>query len=288
MKIFVTGSEGFVGRNLISQCEKKGIEIIGIDSVASSKPNFYQGDVRSKKIIEVIPQNADAVVHLAALSRDGDCQKRVYDCFDMNVMGTLNLLEAAKKKNVKQFIFASSEWVYGDSKSEELKDENSIIDPRKLTSAYALSKLVSEQNLRQEHERDFCPVTILRFGIIYGPRKANWSAVESLFHAVKSKDTIEVGSLKTARRFIHVTDIGKGIIASLGHKGFEIFNLGGNELITLKDIIETSLNLLGKKPKIVQSNPGETSIRNISNAKIKKALGWQPEISLKIGLKTLL
>ena len=288
MKLFITGAEGFVGRVLISQCENQGIEVFAVDLVKSSEPNHYQADIRSKDIINLIPEGADAIIHLAGLTRDPDCRDKAYDCFNLNVMGTLNLIEAAHKKKVKQFIFASSEWVYGECKEDEIKDEDSLINIANYKSVYALSKLVSEANLRQKYQHSFCPVTVLRFGIIYGPRKTNWSAVESLFNAVNTKEEIAVGSLKTGRCFIHVSDIASGIIKSISLEGFNIINLQGNRLITLKDIIETSKKILNKNLKIIEKDPNNISIRNVSNEKAKKLLNWDPKISLEEGLKSLL
>lgn len=284
MKIFITGAQGFVGRNLVLQCERKRIKYKGIDFIKGTNPNILKVDIRSKNIAKYIPQGTDAIIHLAGLSRDTDCRDRAYECFDINVMGTLNLIEAAVKKKAKQFIFASSEWVYGETKSREIKDENSFIDISVLSSEYALSKLVSEANLRQKFQHGFCPVTILRFGIIYGSRSQNWSAVESLFNLVKNQDKIKVGSLKTGRRFIHIRDIVSGIIKSIGLKGFHIINLTGEKLITLKDIIETSKIILNTKPKIIETNPENIKIRNISNKKAFQLLKWQPRIDLKQGL----
>ena len=287
MKVVVTGAKGFIGRELISQCKEREIEVIGIDIIKSSEKNYYKADITSKEISKIIPEGTDAIIHLAALSRDSDCRDKAYECFNLNVMGTLNLIEAAQKKNVKQFIFASSEWVYDNFIGNEIKNEGSLINISNHTSEYALSKLVSEANLRQKYQHGFCPVTILRFGIIYGPRKTNWSAVESLFNAVNTKKEIAIGSLKTGRCFIHVSDIASGIIKSIGLEGFNIINLQGNRLITLKDIIETSKKILNKNPKIIEKDSNNISIRNVSNEKAKKLLNWEPKINLEKGLNKL-
>jgi len=287
MKLFITGAEGFIGKELISQCQKQGIEVFAVDLVKSSEPNHYQADIRSKDIINLIPEEADAIIHLAGLTRDADCKDRAYDCFDANVMATLNLIDAAHKKKVKQFIFASSEWVHGECKEDEIKNEDSFIDITSLNSEYALSKLVSEVNLRQKFQHGFCSVTILRLGIIYGSRKKNWSAVESIFNTVRTKDKVTVGSLKTGRCFIHVSDIVSGIIKSVGLDGFNIINLEGDKLITLSDIIETSKIILNKNLKIIETDPNDISIRNISNEKAIKLLKWKPEIDLETGLNKL-
>jgi len=274
MKIFITGSKGFIGKELISQCENQGIEAVGKD---------LETDIRSKDIKELTPERVDAIVHLAALSSDPVCENKGYQCFDTNVMGTLNLIKAAEEKKAKQFIFASSEWVYDDCKEDEIKNEESLINIANHTSEYALSKLVSEANLRQKYQRGFCPVTILRFGIIYGARQGG-SAVESLFNSVKTKDKIEVGSLRTGRCFIHISDIVSGIIKSIGLNGFNIINLEGDKLITLDEIIKTSKKILNKNSKIIEKDPNNPSIRNISNKKAKQLLNWKPEINLETEL----
>ena len=287
--IVITGSESFVGKELISQCKKNGIQFIGLDLVNKKEADyeFYTADLKSPKIVDLIPENTDAVIHLAALSRDVDCKGKAYDCFENNVMGTLNLVRACKTKNVKQFVFASSEWVYDEFKDGEEKDENAFINVYNHKSEYALSKLTSEINLKQQYDLGFCSTTILRFGIIYGPRANNWSAVESIANTIKNKDEITVGSLKNARRFIHVSDISNGIIKSIGLKGFNILNLTGDQIITMENLIIECENIYGKKISIIEKESMTINIRNPSNRKAKQLLNWQPEITLREGLKSL-
>jgi len=288
LKILITGSESFVGKELISQL-KENSEIIGFDMVSNSSNEyeFHQIDIRNSNLEEAIPENVDTLIHLAALSRDPDCKGKSYDCFDINVMGTLNLIQAAAKKNIKQFIFASSEWVYNEFKEGEVKDEDSLIDISKHTSEYALSKLVSESNLRQINQQGFKNITILRFGIIYGPRPNSMSAVESIFNNIKSKDEIQVGSLKNGRRFVHVIDIAKGISKAIGLEGFNIINLTSEKIITLGEIIEKGQKILNKSIKVIETDPSNINIRNPSNDKAKKILNWTPEIDIESGLRTL-
>lgn len=250
MRVVITGAKGFVGQEIALQCQKKGIDVLGADIIDADERNYYNADISSNRIKEIIPEGCDAIIHLAALSRDRDCKNNAYNCFNLNVMGTLNLIEAAQMKNVKSFIFASTEWVYDSFLEDEIKDEDSFIDIAKHKSEYALSKIVSEANLRQKYLYGFCNVTILRFGIIYGPRKSDWSAVESIFHTVNTKDAVEVGSLKTGRCFIHVADIASGVIKSIGLTGFNLINLQGARLITLGEIIEVS--------KSLRENPGSS------------------------------
>lgn len=285
----ITGSESFVGRELIAQCRKNSIAFTGLDLVDKKEPDYiyYQIDINSPEIGDCIPENVDAVVHLAALSRDADCKGKAYECFDNNVMGTLNLIKACKTKNVKQFIFASSEWVYDEFIGDEEKDENAFIDIAKHKSEYALSKLVSESNLKQQYDKGFCATTILRFGIIYGPRRNNWSAVESIASQIKNNNKIKVGSLKNGRKFIHVSDIASGIIKSIGLNGFHIINLCGDKIITIQKLIESCEDVFNKKIRIIENNPNEQNIRNPDNSKAKIILKWVPEIELKEGLKSI-
>lgn len=288
MKIVITGSEGFIGKELKERCRTKGIELIGIDTAPSEGSGHINGDIRSPNIEEVIPQGADALIHLAAISSDQACRANPQLAFDVNVLGTLNLIRAARERRVRQFIFASTEWVYGEVSNNTVQTEDQPIDVTRVQSEYALSKIVGEQSLRLAYQQGLCPVTILRFGIIYGPRPDNWSAVESLFHAVRTQDTVSVGSLATARRFIHVSDIAEGILRSIGRKGFDIFNLSGDLLITLSGVIEQSAILLNRHPRVIEKDSQNMSIRNPDNRKSRQVLDWQPVIDLQSGLKSLL
>ena len=286
--IVVTGSESFIGKKLISSLLENNEKVIGFDLVEKSQNyNFVKIDIRSENLEDHIPENTDVLIHLASLSSDPLCKGKSYETFDINVMGTLNLINAAIKKNVKQFIFASTEWVYEGFSENEEKDENSIIDITQHKSEYALSKLVSEINLKQEFDNGLSNVTILRFGIIYGPREKNWAAVESIASMVKNNDEVSVGSLKTGRRFVHVFDIVEGIILSIGKNGFNIINLTGDKIITLNDIIKTTEKLFNKSITIIEKNPTNISLRNPSNQKAKKLLNWNPKINLEDGLKSI-
>ena len=289
MKILITGSESFIGKELIRQCKDKKIEIVGMDIIPkeNSDYEYYQLDIKSSKLMENIPNDIDILVHLAALSRDSDCKGKAYECFENNVISTLNMIKYALSRNVKQFIFSSSEWVYDELVNSELINEDHLINSQSLTSEYALSKLTSEINLHQQYLQNPIDITILRFGIIYGPRKSNWSAIESIASQVKNNNLIEVDSLKNARRFVHVYDIVNGIIKSFNLKGFNIINLTGDNMISIKDIIKTSERIFEKTVDIKERNPSKINIRNPSNKKAKKFINWSPKINLEEGIKTI-
>ena len=284
MSIFLTGSESFIGRSLIARCQSLGIPVVGVDSVAPNSDVSKMCDIRDPALADMIPEGA-TVVHLAAISRDPDCRADPRGAFDINVQGTFNVASAAQKKNASQLVFASSEWVYGDVRNDEIQLEDRAIDITTMKSEYAITKIVSEQALRLACTLP--AVTVLRFGIVYGPRTANWSAVENLFNAARKEDEIKIGSALTARRFIHVEDIISGILASRGRSGFEIFNLSGGKPISLGDVVKTSSDVWGRTVRVVETNPSQPSIRNPDNAKARANLGWTPEFDLLSGLMDL-
>lgn len=286
MTIVVTGAQGFIGRTLAAACRHQGIEVVGLDSTASDGTSV-QADIGDAAIGDVIPEGADTVVHLAAVSRDPDCRADPQAAFAVNTVGTLNLFGAACRRNVRQFIFASTEWVYGDVRNDEVQVESQPIDSMAVRSIYALTKIAAEQSLKLTRQDTAIDVTVLRFGIVYGSRADNWSAVESLFNAVRTKDEVSAGSLGTARRFIHVDDIVTGILAARGRRGFETFNLSGDRLVTLGEVVETSARLLGRTPRVAETAPQARSVRNPDNAAIRAALNWRPTIDLEAGLRSL-
>ena len=103
-----------------------------------------------------------------------------------------------------------------------------------------------------------------------------------------TQDSVAVGSLATARRFVHVSDVAAGILAALGTPGFEIVNLSGDRLITLRDVIEASCEVAGRRPEVRETDASAVSIRNPHNQKAHEVLGWSPAIGLGDGLSTLM
>jgi len=282
--LFITGAESFVGKRLVKHCKDKKISYSGVDVVASEDPNISKIDICDVDLNELIPSDS-VVVHLAAISRDPDCAKNPSLANKINVEGTLNVLRSAKLRDCRQLIFASSEWVYGQVSNDSEQQESDEIQIQRLDSVYAITKAVGEHYLRLL--REDLAVTILRFGIIYGPRPSNWSAVESLFNSVKNNEEVVVGSLKAGRRFIHVDDICAGILAAVGQINFEIFNISSDSTVTLGQIIEESKKIHSTTPRVIESSPEKISLRNPSNLKAKQRLNWSPLVSLSDGLKSL-
>ena len=288
MKIAVTGAASFIGSALHAYCRTQGIEWVGVDMAPPGPLHSIATDISLPGWERELPDGIDALVHLAAISRDADCRRDPARAIAVNLTGTWRAIEAAQARSIRQIVFASSEWVYGDIDAG-IKNEETAIDASLLKSEYPLTKLAGERLLWMATQT-MAPLaaTVLRFGIVYGPRPSNWSAVESLCAAVSQRDRIEVGSLDTARRFIHVDDIAAGIGAALGRApGFEVFNLTGNELVTLGRIISESVRLHGRSPAVDERTPERVSIRNIDNCKARRQLGWEPRIGLRQGLESL-
>lgn len=284
MKLLVTGAASFVGKELRRQCAARGIDVFGIDMAADETGAIVQADVRDPNLAASFPDDIDAVVHLAAVARDADCKRDRVLCYDVNVTGTANVFRAARAKDIRQVIYASSEWVYDRLDPAVAKREEEPVDPLALTSDYALSKFVGETVLRQCHLSEGTAITILRFGIIYGPRRDNWSAVESLLAKVAAGEPVQIGSGRTARGFVHVADIARAIIAAVGRSGFETFNIQADRPVTLREVVETSAEILGRPCNLIETDPANPSIRNVSGDLARQQLGWRPETSLADGL----
>jgi nucleoside-diphosphate-sugar epimerase len=260
---------------------------ISNDNFKHKNYDFCKLDLQGKDILKKFgSQKIDYIIHLAAISTDKVFKEDLNSSFKNNINSTLNILELAEKKKIKNFIFASSEWVYGDNNNKKILNENFIINRANLKSSYGLSKLICEDLVINFYNlKKICKYNILRFGIIYGPREKPGSVIEGLL-----KESLEGvvkinGSLATARKFIYIDDLVNGLVKSLKSKNSATFNLTNNKLNSLKDI----LNVIKKniKPKLIIENINNSSpvIRNTTNFLIKKKLLWSPKIDLSDGIK---
>jgi len=289
--VAITGGESYIAGVLKEALQARGIANLSLDLVARKDPNTVISNICSDDFAGTVPEGCDAVVHLAAISRDKDCKANPQLAARVNLEGTQRVIDACIQRGVKQLIFASTEWVYGDVEEGGTQSEDQPLIAEKTQNVYAMSKLTGEQLCRFAHQDSGLPITVLRFGIVYGPRKKEErqfsSAVESIFYKIQVEDQIQVGSLATGRRFIHVKDLAAGIVAAIGRTGFEIFNVSGDRIITLGEVIRTSCEVLGKEVEITETSPAARSVRNPDNGRAKQILGWKPEISLSEGLRSL-
>ena len=286
--ILVTGSESFVASFLIKKLKKK-YNVIGVDLKKNSKNTKIKIDIANKNFCKIFYKiKIDYIIHLGSISRNQDCAKDVIKCFKTNVIGTLNLIKLANIKKIKNFVFASSQWVYDFTNNKEFKNNNSYINIQNIETEYALSKLVSEINLKQNYKKNNINSTILRFGIIYGPRINNLSAFENIVYKLLHQNKIEIGSKKTGRNFIHIEDICDGITKSIGCKGYKVINLEGEKFISLENLIKKTSQILNKKVVIIEKLPKMPDIKIVSNQSAKEILDWKPKYSLEKGIKNLI
>jgi nucleoside-diphosphate-sugar epimerase len=283
--LVITGSSGFVGEILALCAIREGFEVIGIDLKKSNKLPCRQLelDLTSENFHNEIPEYA-TIIHLASLSTDGACKANPLIALDANLRATALVLENAVKSKASHFVFASSEWVYPELSKVISQSEKDELKLTSLNSLYAITKLFGESLIRIDSR---VPHTILRFGIVYGPRFPPGSAVESIAWKIHLNEEVKIGSKNTARRFIHVNDLINGILkcTDIGPSllNQKIINLSGSELVSLDDVANTSNQILNKSTQIIETG-GITSIRNPVNALAFELLRWKPKVDLKAGL----
>ncbi len=297
MKSVVTGGAGFIGSNLVDQLVRKGHKVTVLDNFSTGRrTNLLHHTKKNVKIIKIdISENkrldkyfkgVNYVFHLAGLADIVPSITNPSGYFQTNVKGTLNILEASKKTNIKKLIYAASSSCYGIPDKYPI-DEQSKIDPK---YPYALSKFLGEQLVLHWAKVYNMPNVSLRFFNSYGPRSRTtgaYGAVFGVFLAQKlaRKPLTIVGDGKQTRDFIHVYDLVDAIIkATKKGKHGEVYNLGSGK--------ETSVNFIadkiGGKKINVPKRPGEPDRSLADITKIKKQLSWKPKITTSKGIQMLL
>jgi len=299
----VTGCAGFIGSSFTEFLLSKGKAVAGIDnfndyydpkfkeeniSGLAQDKNFtlYRADTRDKNALEKIfkENEIEKVVHLAARAgvRASMEQPNLY--VDVNVNGTTNLLEAARKHGVKQFVFASSSSVYGLNEtpwSEEQRVESQI-------SPYAATKIAGERMCYAYHSLYGLPVTCLRFFTVYGPRGRPDMAVYKFTDLIAHGKPIEkYGNGKSQRDYTFIADIVRGVNASVEKKfPFEIVNLGNSRPVELNYLISLIEKGVGKKATYVEKPmpKADVPITYADISKAKKLLDWEPGTTIEEGV----
>jgi len=287
--LVITGSSGFVGQKLVKAALKSEYKVIGIDieKVETLECEQLKIDLANEDFYNLVPKNS-VIIHLASLSTDTSCKKNPLGAIEANLKATVRVVENANRINSLQLIFASSEWVYPEKPEYCEQFETDSLDLINLKSLYAISKLTGESLIRT-----ICkvPYSLLRFGIIYGPRKLPGSAVESIAFKISQETNIEVGSSKTSRSFIYIDDLIEGVlkVIEIGNSiaGVIPINISGNKLYSLGEIVEIVNQFLEKKVKITETGT-IPSIRNPNIQRAREILGWEPKTNLIDGVKKCL
>ncbi len=283
MTILVTGSSSYIAKNLINELRKKNIKFIGIDLKINKKsPNFVKLDI-SKHIQfkKIKNKKIKTIIHLAAISNDKDAKMNPSKCYDVNLTGTINLIKFANSQNIRKFIFASTEWVYENSKYNinSYKKKLNFFD---INNYYASTKFLGEEVIKSFYRFKFC---ILRFGIIYGKRIKNYSAIENIANFLIKKNIITIGSKKTLRSFIHIEDVVQSLILSMKIKNNCTVDIQGPNKKNLEQVIDDISKILRKKVKIIETDKAKPSIRNVTKSSKIDHMSWQPKITILKGLK---
>ena len=303
--ILVTGGAGFIGSHLVKKLSSLGCRVRVIDNLYTGKlsnfgsdllncgsVDFIEGDIRDTNLVKKCCADAEVVIHLAAQTSVPFSMQNPEFNNDVNVKGTLNLLNSSAEANVKRFLFISSCAVYGEPSYLPVDEKH----PTNPISPYAESKLIAEKEcLRLNSEGPFEAV-VFRFFNVYGPGQglSEYSGVITKFiDRIKQKLPIVIyGDGSQTRDFVYVNDIVNAIMLALENENApgNIFNVGTGRAVSLQELADTMLSLAGVDLKIVNADPRIGDIRH-SYADITKAshlLGYKPEFSLKEGLEALL
>lgn len=249
---------------------------------------FYEGDIRNYEFLESVfsVNKFDAIMHLAAMGGVPYSLKnpRIYS--EVNVDGTVNLLDLAAKNSIANFVLASSSSVYGNRKDVPFKETDNVNIP---ISTYAATKVADEVIGYSFHHNHKMPVTCLRFFTVYGPLQRPYGMVIQRFiqQAHRGIPLSVFGDGSMGRDYTYVEDIVSGIMASLDNKlGYEILNLGNSSPATLNELIDHLKKAFGREIKVEnQDRPStEVDITYADVSKAKKLLGYDPKTSLSEGV----
>jgi len=276
----LTGASGFLGSAIR---RKASPEVLFCADAVSADPDVQAIDLLDKDAPAHLPDRIDEVIHLAAISSDPACRANPLLAWEMNLLATLRLYEAAAARGCRKFLFSSTEWVYGDTAG--IRKESDPLSVENL-GVYALTKLAAERALLQI-EKPGCEVLILRLAILYGPRKTGFSAVESIIHRVMEDTPVEVQSGKTARCYLHVEDAAEAFLLAQKTELRGVRNLTGPDLVTLADVFETACAVTGTRPPFVEKNPAVMTVRELDGTPLWNELHWRPR-RLRGGVEDLL
>lgn len=296
LTVLITGVAGFVGSNLAERLQSESkYKIIGIDNLAygvkeqiPSAIEFHKIDIRDKNIYPLF-KNVDYVFHFAAKNCISDCQLDPVETADVNVAGTVNVLEASKRAGVKKIIYAESSALYEGSNL--LPTPEADVKPE---SFYSISKF-STMYFAEAYKKYFgLESTALRYFCVYGPRQDYRRTIPPLFSSfiiklLRGEQPIIYGTGEKRRDFIHVDDVNDFHIQCMTDERTtgKVFNLGSGENYSVNEIYKIIATHLKSTniPLHKADLPGE-AFANLADISSAKALGWSPKINLEQGLNS--
>ncbi len=289
MKALVTGGAGFVGSHVVDKLRDHGIEVRIFDMIMPTFRNdveFYKGSILNLEDMGFAMNGVDVVFHLAAVADVKAVYEDPHHSEDINVRGTINVLEAARRNKIKRVVYGSTVWVYSDTQCDAavLDEETALTHPSHL---YTATKLTSEyycKSYSQLYELDY---TILRYGIPYGPRARDGAVIPIFVRKALNGEPLTIaGDGMQYRKFVYVEDLAEGNVFGLKSIAKnKIYNLEGKEKVTIRQIAETIQKILGNvEIKYVPGRPGDFSGKEISTQRAKAELGWETTTSFEEGL----
>lgn len=296
MNVLVTGGAGFIGSHIVDELVKKNIKTIVIDNSTikeiqiNKKVKYYNADIVKANISRIFDkERPEIVIHQAAqISNLESLNNPLYDA-EVNIIGTVNLLECCRQYNIKKIIYASSAAVYGEPEYLPIDEEHNT----KPISCYGISKLVPEHYIRVYNQLYGIKYTILRYANVYGPRQdtEGEGGVISIFidKMLKGERPIIFGTGEQTRDFICVKDIAAANIAALDKGDNCILNISTGVNTSINELVKILNNILGKnlKPVYKPKREGDIEHSYLDNALAVKVLGWKPRVSLEEGLREI-
>ena len=300
-KVLITGGAGFIGHHLTRRLLRMSYEVVVLDNFKTGKmqnisPHLKNapfklvvGDVRNKKVIRNAMNGVDAVVHLAALISVEESFKNPIETHNVNVTGTLNVLEEAARMNIEKFIYASSTAVYGDGNPLPLREGY----PPKPLSPYATSKVSAEYYCEMFHISYSLKTVILRYFNVYGPGQENnpYSGVIAKFlsNALSGAPIVIHGDGKQTRDFIYIDDVVEATILALESSDAvgQTFNICTGTPVSINELATIVKELMRKDLKITYDKPRKGDIRDNYGdpSKAFEILKFKAKNNLKEGIK---
>ncbi len=294
IKILITGVAGFIGSNLARMLLDKGFNVIGIDNLsAGTLENIPQGvefcqlDIRNKEIYPLF-KGIDIVFHLAAKNCLLDCFNNPLETSDINVTGTVNVLEASRRAKVGKFIYADTSAEY-----EGVFDFPSKVDNVYPIGIYAVSKSAGASFCKNYQKLWGMNITILRYFNVYGPVQ-DWRRVippvmsSFIIKMLKGEQPLIYGTGEKRRDFVYVDDINDFHILTMqdSRTNGKIYNIGSGKNYSVNEVFELIEGILktGFKPIYKDDLPGEAEI-TLADISESIALGWKPNIGIEEGLR---
>jgi len=303
MKILVTGGAGFIGSHVVRGLLQTGTTVAILDDFNDFyDPQIKRANVKAfngqAEVIEAYIRNAsamkdvvgrgdyDSIIHIAARAGVRPSVQNPSAYIETNVVGTYNLLDAARLAGVGQFLLASSSSVYGMAGKVPFSEDLAL--PQTL-SPYAATKLAAEHLCGSYSHLYELAVVVMRFFTVYGPAQRPDLAIHKFTDSIyRGRPIQQYGDGTTRRDYAYVDDIVQGVLGALKYRRtpFEIFNLGENQTTTLTDLIGSIENALGKKA-IIEHLPEQQGDMPLTCADIDKAralLGYHPRVKISEGI----